>query len=41
MADKKIVFRSSVSGKFVTERFANTHKPTTERQHVPVKNPKK
>jgi hypothetical protein len=38
---KKEVNRSSVSGRFVTERYADTHPRTTETQHVPVKNPKK
>lgn len=41
MSGKKVVYRSAVSGKFVTERFAETHKPTTEREHVPVKSTKK
>lgn len=41
MANKKVIYRSSVTGHFVTPRYANTHKPTTERQHVPVKSTKK
>jgi len=41
MADKKIVYRKSTDGKFTTQRYAETHKPTTERQHVPVKSSKK
>lgn len=40
MTAKKTVYRSSVSGRFVTERFADNHKPTTERQHVYVTAPK-
>lgn len=38
---KKVIYRSAVSGRFVTGTYANTHKPTTEREHVPVKSPKK
>ncbi len=39
---KKVVNRSAVTGKFVTERFVQNHPRTTEREHVPVKNkPKK
>lgn len=37
----KPVNRSSVTGRFVTERYANNHPRTTEREHVPVSNPKK
>lgn len=37
---KKVIFRSSVTGKFVTPQYANTHKPTTEREHVYVPAPK-
>ena len=39
----QIVHRNSENGRFVTERYAKTHKPTTERevikrqQPVPVK----
>jgi hypothetical protein len=40
MATKKTVYRSSVSGQFVTASYANTHKPTTEKQHVTVTMPK-
>jgi hypothetical protein len=41
MADKKVVYRDSKSGEFTTERYADRHPATTERQHVPVNNPKK
>ena len=37
----KVVNRSAVSGKFVTQRYAQTHPRTTEREHVPVSNPQK
>jgi hypothetical protein len=37
----KIVDRSAVTGRFVAERYAETHPRTTEREHVPVSNPKK
>lgn len=37
----KIIDRSAVTGRFVTERYAETHPRTTEREHVPVNNPKK
>lgn len=37
----KVVDRSSVTGRFVTERYADNHPRTTEREHVPVSNPKK
>jgi hypothetical protein len=33
--NQKVVFRSSVTGRFVPQQYANTHKPTTEREHVP------
>jgi hypothetical protein len=38
---KKVVYRSSKTGEFVTQKYADTHKPTTERQHVTVTKPKK
>lgn len=41
MADKKVVYRDSKTGEFTTERYADRHPATTERQHVPVKAPKK
>jgi hypothetical protein len=41
MAGKKVIHRSSVTGEFVTQRYAEAHPRTTERQHVPIKNPKK
>ncbi len=42
MADKKVIYRKSTDGKFTTQRYADSHKATTERQHVPVKSsPKK
>ena len=38
---RKVVDRSSVTGRFVTEKYADNHPRTTEREHVPVNNPKK
>lgn len=40
MTTRKTVYRSSKSGEFVTEKFANTHKATTEKEHVYVPAPK-
>jgi hypothetical protein len=37
----KTVFRSSKTGLFVTEAFAKKHPATTEREHVPISNPRK
>jgi hypothetical protein len=37
----KVVDRSAVTGRFVTERYADKHPRTTEREHVPIHNPKK
>jgi hypothetical protein len=37
----KVVYRSAVTGEFVTPKFSNSHPRTTEREHVPVSNPKK
>ena len=37
---KKVVYRDSGSGEFVTEEYAEKHKRTTERQHVPMPSPK-
>jgi hypothetical protein len=37
----KVVDRSSITGRFVTERYADNHPRTTEREHVPIHNPKK
>ena len=36
MAHKKVVSRSSKTGKFVKTDYAKKHPATTERQHVPV-----
>lgn len=36
----RVVHRSSVNGEFVTQRFAQSHPNTTERQHVLVQQPK-
>lgn len=36
----KVVNRSAITGKFVPEKYALTHPKTTEREHVPVSNPK-
>jgi hypothetical protein len=33
---KKVVYRSSVSGRLVKESYAKAHPKTTERQHVPL-----
>jgi hypothetical protein len=38
---EKVIDRSSVTGRFVTERYADNHPRTTEREHVPIHNPKK
>ena len=38
---KKVVYRSSESGEFVTKRYAESHPKTTERQHVNVPPPPK
>jgi hypothetical protein len=35
-ATKKTVHRSSVSGRFVTKKYAETHKRTTETERVPT-----
>lgn len=40
MTTRKTVYRSSKSGEFVTEKFANSHKATTEKEHVYVPAPK-
>lgn len=37
----KVVHRDSDKGQFVTKRFADNHPKTTEREHVPIHNPKK
>jgi hypothetical protein len=34
--NKKVIFRSSVDGKFVTEKYAKKHPRTTEREHVDI-----
>lgn len=36
MAAKKTVYRSSVTGQFVTASYAGSHPPTTEKQKVAV-----
>jgi hypothetical protein len=36
----KTVFRSAITGKFVTEKYAKKHPKTTEREHVPLSNPR-
>ncbi len=41
MAGKKVIYRRSDNGQITTQRFAEQHPRTTERQHVPVKSPKK
>lgn len=40
MTTRKTVYRSAVTGKFVTERFADGHPRTTEKEHVYVPAPK-
>lgn len=41
MANKKrVVFRDSITGNFVSEEYANAHKATTEREHVDPPKPK-
>lgn len=32
--NKKIVYRSSETGRFVTENYAKKHPKTTEKEHV-------
>lgn len=36
----KVVYRDSRTGLFVTEDYATKHPATTEREHVPISNPK-
>ncbi|WP_292414651.1 hypothetical protein [Mesorhizobium sp.] len=38
---KKTVFRSSKDGQFVTEKYADKHPATTEKERVAVNPPKK
>jgi len=40
MTTRKIVYRSAVTGEFVTERYADNHPKTTEKEHVYVPAPK-
>ncbi len=37
----KPVDRSAITGRFVPERYAQTHPKTTEHERVPISNPKK
>lgn len=37
----KVVHRDSGTGEFVTKKYADTHKKTTEREHVPAPPPPK
>jgi hypothetical protein len=37
----KPIHRDSKTGEFVTPEYANRHPATTEREHVPISNPKK
>lgn len=39
--DKKVIFRDSGTGQFVTKEYADKHKKTTEREHVDIGKPKK
>jgi hypothetical protein len=32
----RVVHRDSGDGQFVTKRYADTHKKTTEQEHVPL-----
>jgi hypothetical protein len=38
---EKPVSRSSITGRFVTDAYADKHPRTTEHEHVPIHNPKK
>lgn len=38
---EKVIYRDSVDGQFVPKRYADQHPRTTEREHVPISNPKK
>jgi hypothetical protein len=38
---RKVIYRNSVNGQIVTQRYAENHPRTTERQHVDIRNPKK
>jgi hypothetical protein len=38
---RKVIYRSSVTGQIVNQRYAEQHPRTTERQHVDIRNPKK
>jgi len=40
MATRKTVYRSSVTGKFVTETYAGKHPKTTEKERVYIPAPK-
>jgi len=37
MADKKTIYRSSVTGRIVKEQYAKTHPTTTEKERVNTK----
>lgn len=39
--EKKTVHRDSVSGEFVTKKYAENHPRTTEKERVPVGKPNK
>ncbi len=42
MAGKKVIIRDSKNGEFISRQTANRKDPATwEREHVPVKAPKK
>jgi len=36
----KTIYRSAETGRFVKEEFAKKHPKTTEKEHVPISNPK-
>ena len=38
-SDKRVVHRDAGDGQFVTKRYAETHKQTTVREHVPAPKP--
>jgi len=41
MAEKKVIYRDSKTGQITTQRYADRHPATTERQHVTVPTKKK
>jgi glyceraldehyde-3-phosphate dehydrogenase/erythrose-4-phosphate dehydrogenase len=39
--NKKVIFRDSGTGQFITEEYAKKHPKTTERERVDIGKPKK